>query len=831
MVMAALVAFLAVPVATQERSSQPVDLQGFAQIDRLVAEAMADHRTPGAVVLVGRGDAVVFERVYGQRAVDPTAEPMTLDTMFDLASLTKVVATTTAVMQLVEQGRVRLNDTVASHIPGFERHGKNGITVRHLLTHVSGLRPDVDLHPWEGYQTAIDLALQEVPTSAPGERFVYSDINFFLLGEIVARVAGMPLDQYTRRHIFEPLGMIDTGFNPPIEKRSRIAPTERCAITAGYPCNTPDAPHLRGIVHDPTARRMGGVAGHAGLFGTARDLSRFVRMLLGGGRLENTQVLSPATVAKLSSPATPDHLSSVRGLGWDIDTSFSSNRGELFPLGSFGHTGFTGTSIWIDPFAQTYVIFLSSRLHPDGKGDVTPLRARVATVAAAELARIDDAPPSTDAARLKPGPAGRGSGSAAATASIGPAGPGFSRGIPMTGRDFSIAPRAPVAPGAPSGPSAPGVVPGIDVLARERFAILQGKRVGLVTNHTGRSSDGATTIDLLHKAPGVQLVALFSPEHGIRGILDTNVPSSKDEQTGLPIHSLYGETRRPTDAMLANLDTVVIDLQDVGVRFYTYAATMGYVMEEAAKKNIPVVVLDRPNPINGWQIEGPAADEAFVAFTAYLSAMPIRHGMTLGELAQLFNEENKIGASLTVVPAANWRRDFWYDETGLPWINPSPNLRNLNQAALYPGIGAIEYSNVSVGRGTDQPFEQIGAPWIDGRALAHALNARGLPGVRFYPVAFTPASSKFAQEACQGVFMVITNRAALQPVRLGLEVAASLWKLHGDVYRMENTDRLLGSTALLERVRAGEDPARVAASWSAAEARWRLLRAKYLLYK
>ena len=805
-VLAALVAVTAISVGAWERTTQPADPQGFAEIDRLLAEAMADGRTPGAVVLVGRGDAVVFEKAYGRRAVVPTVEPMTLDTIFDLASLTKVVATTTAVMQLMEQGRIRLNDTVASHIPGFERHGKSGITIRHLLTHVSGLRPDVDLHPWTGYRTAIDLALEEVPASAPGERFVYSDINFFLLGEIVAQLAGMPLDQYTRRHIFEPLGMSDTGFNPPVAKRSRIAPTERCEMTAGYPCNTPDAPHLRGVVHDPTSRRMGGVAGHAGLFGTARDLSRFVRMLLDGRSLGATRVLSPATVAKMTSPATPEHLASVRGLGWDIDSSFSSNRGELFPIGSYGHTGFTGTSIWIDPYSKTYVIFLSSRLHPDGKGDVTPLRARVATVAAAQLARIDRDRPSAETTRLEPG-----------LTTVAPR---------MSGRDFAIS----GASGSSVTPSAP-VLPGIDVLARDRFAVLQGKRVGLVTNHTGRSSDGVTTIDIIHKAPGVQLLALFSPEHGIRGIVDAKVPSSRDEQTGLPIHSLYGETRRPTEAMLANLDTLVVDLQDVGARFYTYAATMGYVMEEAAKRKISVVVLDRPNPINGWQIEGPAADDAFVGFNAYLSAMPIRHGMTLGELAQLFNQENKIGASLTIVPVANWRRDFWYDETGLAWINPSPNMRNLNQAALYPGIGAIEYSNVSVGRGTDQPFEQIGAPWIDGRALARALNARGLAGVRFYPVAFTPTSSKFANETCQGVFMVITNRATLQPVRLGLEVAAALWQLHGDAYRMENTDRLLGSTALLERVRAGEDPARVAASWSAAEARWRILRAKHLLYK
>jgi len=375
------------------------------------------------------------------------------------------------------------------------------------------------------------------------------------------------------------------------------------------------------------------------------------------------------------------------------------------------------------------------------------------------------------------------------------------------------------------------VLPGIDVLVRDGFAPLKGKHVGLLTNHTGRAANGASTIDVLHAAAGVQLVALFSPEHGIRGILDDNVASSRDEKTGLPIHSLYGETRRPTEAMLNGVDTVVVDLQDIGARFYTYMSTVGYLLEEAAKRNIEVVVLDRPNPVNGWQIEGPAADRSFEGFTAYLPAMPVRHGLTLGELARLFNEEKKIGAKLSVVPAANWRRDYWFDDTGLIWVNPSPNMRNLNQATLYPGIGAIEASNISVGRGTDQPFEQIGAPWIDGRALASALNARGLPGIRFYPVAFAPSTSKYANEACQGVFMMISSRSALQPVRVGLEIASALWKLHGDKFRMESTDRLLGSRESLERVKAGEDPARVAASWITAEASWRRLRAKYLLYR
>ncbi len=266
---------------------------------------------------------------------------------------------------------------------------------------------------------------------------------------------------------------------------------------------------------------------------------------------------------------------------------------------------------------------------------------------------------------------------------------------------------------------------------------------------------------------------------GSAALLDAKVPSEKDEKTGLVIHSLYGETRRPTDDMLRGVDTMVIDLQDIGARFYTYVTTMAYVLEESAKRNIAVVVLDRVNPINGVTIEGPALDKAQVSFVGYFAPMPIRHGMTLGELAKLFNAENKIGANLTVVQLRSWQRDHWFDATGIPWINPSPNMRNLIQATLYPGIGAIEGTNISVGRGTDTPFEQIGAPWIDGVKLADTLNGRNLPGIRFYPVRFTPASSKHANKECQGVFLVVTDRAALRPVRVGAEIAGALARLHG----------------------------------------------------
>jgi uncharacterized protein YbbC (DUF1343 family) len=281
--------------------------------------------------------------------------------------------------------------------------------------------------------------------------------------------------------------------------------------------------------------------------------------------------------------------------------------------------------------------------------------------------------------------------------------------------------------------------------------------------------------------------------------------------------------------MLKGIDALAIDLQDIGTRFYTYMTTMAYVMEEAAKRKVPVVVFDRPNPINGFQIEGPMLDQSAFGFTGYFP-MPVRHGMTMGELAKLFNGENGIGAELTVVPMKNWRRDHWFDQTGLPWINPSPNMRNLLQATLYPGIGAIEGTNLSVGRGTDTPFEQIGAPWIDGVELSDALNARRIPGVGFYPVRFTPIASKYAGEECQGVFMVVTDRMALRPVRLGVEIAAMLHKLYGPKFDLDAAERLMGSKEALSRIRAGDDPQAIAASWAAGEARWRLMRAKYLLY-
>ncbi|MCH2252925.1 MAG: DUF1343 domain-containing protein [Vicinamibacterales bacterium] len=753
--------------------SAELDRARLVLLDTLVEDAIRDGRLPGAVVVVGHAGEIVYERAFGARAVDGPPEAMTPDTIFDLASLTKVVATTTSVMILVEEGRLRLRDRVATYLPEFSSHGKDRITIEHLLTHVSGLRPDLPLEEvFEGADTAIARAADEVPEAGPGERFVYSDINFFVLGEVVRRVTGQTLDQFARDRIFRPLGMRDTGFNPPASLRPRIAPTEPCAPLA-WPCGGDGAVMLRGRVHDPTARRMGGVAGHAGLFSTAGDLARFCRMLLGAGTLDDVRILAPLTVARMTRVSTPPQMADRRGLGWDLDSRFSSNRGDLFSFGSYGHTGFTGTSLWLDPASDTFVVFLSSRLHPSGAGDVTALRGRVATVVASAVS----GDLAGDAGALVETP----------------------------------------------------VWTGLDVLREAGFEPLVGARVGLVTNQTGRARDGATTIDLLAAAPGVELVALFSPEHGIRGVMDGPVSSSRDTRTGLPIHSLYGDTRRPTAEMLQGLDTLVVDLQDVGARFYTYATTMAYLLEAAAARGLRVMVLDRPNPIGGVDVEGPILDESSTGFTGYFPS-PVRHGLTLGELARLFNTERGIGAELEVVAMRGWQRETWFDQTGLRWVDPSPNMRNLHQALLYPGIGAIEGSNLSVGRGTDTPFEQIGAPWIDGPELARELNTRRLPGVRVYPLRFSPSSSRFAGELCEGVFFIVTDRDAVRPVRLGLEVAAALYRLYGDQFDLDAVARLLGSRDTLARIRAGDPPWEIAAGWAEGEAAWRRLRVPYLLY-
>jgi uncharacterized protein YbbC (DUF1343 family)/CubicO group peptidase (beta-lactamase class C family) len=798
-------------------ASVAVSAQKLEAIDGEVESEIKQRHLPGAVVLVARKGSVVWRKAYGARAVEPAREAMTPDTIFDLASLTKIVATATSIMILVERGKVRLSDPLSNYIPEIKGEGRERITIELLLTHRAGYAPDFDLKDrWTGYDEAIKRLVREPLRNPPGARFVYSDINYIALGEVVHRVSGLTLDQFARRNIFEPLGMHDTGFRPTVKLRVRVAPTEKrrgqlsylgdTPLNAGPDGGTEDTDRwLRGEVHDPTSYRMNGVAGHAGLFSTADDLAIYCQMILNGGQYRGVRILAPLTVAEMTRPRLVSDAGWTRGLGWDINTSFSTNRGDLFPLGSFGHTGFTGTSFWIDPASKMFVVFLSNRVHPDGKGDVASLRGRVASIAAGAV---------TDLAMV-----------AHARLELSQY---YERLTSDLGRFIASREQA-LAMSAGVNVADATVLTGIDVLARDGFKQLAGMRVGLVTNQTGRDRAGRSTIDVLYKAPNVKLVALFSPEHGIRGAADEKVSDSKDEQTGLPIYSLYGETRRPQTEQLKDLDALVFDIQDIGTRFYTYISTLGYVMEEAARAQRPVFVLDRPNPIGGLEVEGPVADADKLSFTAY-HAIPVRHGMTIGELGQLFNQERQLGCDLRVIKMEGWRRAMWLDETNLLWVNPSPNMRSLTEATLYPGIGLLETTNLSVGRGTDTPFEVVGAPWIDGQQLASYLNRQRIAGVRFVPLRFTPASSVFKGEECGGINIIITDRGGFRPVLNGLEIAVALRKLYPAQWKVDNYLRLLVNADSLERLKRGDSAADIARSWSAQLEDFKRKRARVLIY-
>jgi uncharacterized protein YbbC (DUF1343 family)/CubicO group peptidase (beta-lactamase class C family) len=762
-------------------SAQPT-FSGAASVDEQINLAVHDGLIPGAVLLIGHDGQVVYRKAYGERSLIPAREPMTVDTIFDAASLTKVIATTSSVMKLFEQGKIRLDDPVTKYLPEFQE-GHSPITIRNLMTHFSGLRPDLDLKPaWSGYDTGIHRALIDRATSPPGVRFVYSDINFILMGEIVHRLSGQTLSDFASMNIFRPLGMKDSMFQPPAALRPRIAPTE-IDPTTGSP--------LRGVVHDETSRYMGGIAGHAGLFTTADDLAKFAQMLVDRGQVNGTRLFSPLTIEKFTSPESPADQPILRGLGWDIDSPYSSNRGDLFPIGSFGHTGFTGTSVWIDPISRSYVILLTNVVHPHRGNSLNSLRSRVATIAAASFGiTVPDV---------------------ALT--------GYNETIVGPGLHRVVEPKT-------------GVLTGLDVLVKDNFAPLRGKHIGLITNHTGLSRDGRRNVDLM-LAAGVKIVTLFSPEHGFLGVEEQpNVADSVDPATGLQIISLYQESRRRiTPEMLNGIDALVYDTQDVGARFYTRSCTMLYSMEEAAKKHLPFFVLDRPNPVTGVHVEGPMLDPDLASFVGCLQ-IPVRHGMTFGELAKMANGELNLGLDLQVIPLEGWNRGDWFDSTGLAWVNPSPNMRSLNAATLYPGVAMLEASkNYSVGRGTDAPFEQVGADWIRGSELASFLNGRYIPGVRVYPTRFRPTSSNFAGKTIEGIRFVITDRNSFDSTRLGLELGFALEKLYPGKIPWEVNRFLIGNHEIIAAAKQGQDPRMTIQQIEDSLAAFLSRREKYLLYK
>ena len=619
-----------------------MDADRLNVIDDLVREGLDQEKMPGCVVIVGRREGIVFRRAYGNRQLQPEKTGMTTDTVFDLASLTKPIATATSVMILIQQGKLDLNARVASYLPEFAQHGKDSITIRHLLTHTGGLIAD---NPMDDYANGADAAFARIcglkPNAAPGESFTYSDVGFIVLGQVVQAVSGKNVHEFSHEHIFAPLSMTETGYLPDDSLKSRAAVTEQR-----------DGHWMQGEVHDPRAFALGGIAGHAGLFSTADDLARYATMMLNHGELNDVRILDETTFTLMTTAIEIPR--GRRALGWDVKTGYSSNRSDLMSSQAFGHGGFTGTGIWIDAVRNLFVIFLSNRVHPDGKGLVNPLIGRIGTVATASIVR--------DA-------------------------------------------------GTEVSPEQTGIVlSGIDVLQRDGFATLKGHTIGLITNQTGLNREGVSTIRLLHAAEGVTLKALFSPEHGLEGQLD--IPKIGDQQeakTGLKVFSLYGETRTPTAESLAGIDTLVFDIQDIGCRFYTFVSTMGNALKAANEHKIRFVVLDRVNPIGGVDVQGPVLDEGDESFVGF-HPIAVRHGMTTGELALMFRNELKLDVDLEIIAVEGWSRNQIFDQTGLTWTNPSPNMRSLTQAMLYPGVGLIEMTNVSVGRGTDTPFEVVGAP-------------------------------------------------------------------------------------------------------------------------
>jgi uncharacterized protein YbbC (DUF1343 family)/CubicO group peptidase (beta-lactamase class C family) len=934
-------------------------------VSKAIEAAIAEKKLPGAVVVVGHGGRVVFEQAYGVRklAGEPGldgrpsgAEPMTVDTIFDMASLTKCLVTATAVMQLYEAGKIAsFDDRVAKYLPEFAANGKQDVTVRELLTHYSGLPPDVDLRDAWGLAgpdkaEGIRRAMNATPSATPGSHFEYSDINYIVLGALVEKLSGETLDIYARRHIFAPLQIPSTRFLPttgcevppaygspdwsatwtpggplppgsnffcsPTAPLANFAPTEHDAD--GTPATNPDFDHLlRGTVEDPTTRRMGGVAGEAGVFSTAEDVARFAQALLDrlAGRpsefplkRETLELMTtpeqPATALRGATIftqdgkiTTPDGTAMTgvaqRGFGWDINSAYSRPRGEVFPTvggagpASFGHTGYTGTSVWMDPGSDTYVVLLANSVHPRGNASISPLRGEVATEAARALGvgtQYVDCRTQLCSISVVDS-----LGVAATQGSEARAGEAASAAALPTHRDEA----------AMNG--APRVLTGIDVLEATGFAALKEAaarngghlRVGLLTNQTGVDAQGRRTIDLLRGAGGgIELTTLFSPEHGIAGAKDsTEIGDEVDAASGLKVVSLYGATeaaRRPKAEDLAKLDAVVIDLQDAGVRFYTYETVVGYFVEAAAcerarGRGLQVVVLDRPDPVAGM-VQGPVS-EGPESYTNYMP-LPVRHGMTLGELARYFDGErgaecaaggaakeggpqrlkppcncpadgtaeavplSKTGDAehgLTVVPMEGWRRDEFFDETGVRWVNPSPNLRSATEAVLYPGVGMFEAANVSVGRGTGTPFEVFGAgmaaatktaaaqpAWFDGKTVAAYLTARGIPGVTFVATRFAVAEDgnhyPYHGQTIEGVRLTVTDRAALDSPELGVEIISALHHLYPAQFKLESIRGQMANATTMDALGRGDDPRTIAAGWAAGIAEFRGRRERYLLY-
>ena len=726
--------------------AQPADAR-FEGIEQLVEQAIARGELPGCTIDIGTHEGSLYARAFGERTA---GEPMMIDTLFDLASLTKPLATALSVAALVERGQLDLDQPVARHLPPFARADKRAITPRQLLLHTSGL-PSVG--PLADFESGRERALARIAgaklTAAPGKLFRYSDLGYIVLGELVAALSGRPLERFVEEALYAPLGSSSIGFGVAPPDVPRAAPTEQR-----------DGATIRGVVDDPRAFRLGGVAGHAGLFATAADVARVARMLLGGGSAEGRRVLRAETVATFTRPARAGE--AQRTLGFDVQSTYAVGRGRLLGDRAYGHGGYTGTSVWIDPAADLYVVVLSNRVHSGARGTIHPLASSIADIAASARS-----------------------------------------------------------------PRADGYAAGIDVLAREAYARLRGRKIALLTHLAARDAKGSTTLELLAREPTLTLLSVLAPEHGLTAKAEGHVANAKRD--GIPVHSLFGRTRRPSPAMLAGADMIVVDLVDVGTRFYTYMATVLATLEVAAELDLPVVLLDRANPIGGTRVEGPISQPAYASFVNY-HPLPLRHGMTAGELARLLVRERELRVRLSVVRAEGWRRGSWIGERGTRWDPPSPNLKSPEQALLYPAVALIEGTNLSVGRGTERAFRVVGAPFVAAEALTRALREARLPGVRVAPTRFRPTVGPHRGRSIPGVQLSIVDAQTYSAARTGLALIRALRATSAAGWERERLDRMVAHAETLRLLEADTSLAQIEATWSAELTAFAARRRAVLLY-
>ncbi len=705
--------------------------------------AVALSKAPGAVAFVGRaGGETLLSAAEGMRQTTPVTEAATEDTLYDLASLTKQVCTTTSVMLLHEDGKLNLDQKVSEFlpIPGLER-----CTLRQCITHTAGLAP---FKPWQTEIHSPEDIVQRIAalplSSPPGTRRVYSDLGFILLAQVVGQAAREPMDAFIARRVFKPLGMKRTLFNPGPELRKDCAATENCPWRKRV---------LKGEVHDERAFAMGGVAGHAGLFGTAPDLGLFCDALLSG------KILKPATLDEMlrigQVPSYPG-----QGLGWWLDPWTSGSTGYLPSRRAFGHTGFTGTCMWLDRDTGLYAVLLSNTVHPRREPrDNTSLRRT------------------------------------------------FYDGI-----TFAHYPRRTNAHS------------GMDYLCRADFAPVAGKRAAILTNQSATDMLGRPDLEVFGLEPGVAFKAIYTPEHGLRGQAEAGKSVASEKTGATPVISLYGKQKRPTKDELRGVQLFVIDLPDVGSRYYTYMATMKDCLAACAESGVPVLVLDRPNPLGGTVLEGPIAKLCESAVCC--APIPARHGMTLGEIAQFFQrtvfEKSKL--KLEIQNVENWRRELMHPACALPWTPPSPNLPTFESALAYAGTCLFEGVNLNEGRGTDTPFLILGAPWMDNKAIVEAIDpvlATGFKlGTQVYipkPIPGKSEHPEYEGKICKGIRLEVTDPEAARPFSLTVAVLVELVKRHKDQLQWKPSfDVLAGGPWLREQFMAGR-PAADILSETAAE--------------